>query len=184
MLYFSDSFQSSPIAVQSFSREELIQMMEYLFSIVRTVRSVCQQYSIPLTKSLPIQIVTDDSWEQQMIQNGLYTLYCFIRMESVEVLGATEFLETSEQAVVNVVRNSKIIISLGGVVENEKEIQRLQKRIETLEKERSCLQEILEKSGFLERAPKAVVERNKFRLFEISKQLIVLSEQLMNLSRE
>ncbi len=74
--------------------------------------------------------------------------------------------------------NMEILIPMKGLIDKNAEMVRLDKEIHKLNQEYSRIIAKLSNSGFTEKAPAAVVEKERKKLAEIEPALAILNEKL------
>jgi len=168
-----------PQADESLIDDGISQRIDYVLEVVRSLRNIRQQYTVPHHQPIKVHIVTTEPMEREAIETGEGILNHFIKLEGLEVREHVN--GKSEQAAVNVVGHSRIVVSLEGLIDIGQELDRVRKKMETLLKEQEQLYKMMGNFDFLERAPVAVVEKNKARLQEVNKQVKALEEQLASL---
>ncbi|WP_303674912.1 valine--tRNA ligase [Vampirovibrio chlorellavorus] len=176
----SVSIAPYPQADESLIDEGISQRIDYLLEVVRSLRNIRQQYTVPHQQAVKAHVVTTEPMEKEAIESGLAILNHFIRLEQFEVRDVVDARQ--EHVAVNVVGHSRIVVSLEGLIDIGQELDRVRKKMDALIKEKDQLDKMMMNFEFLERAPLAVVEKNKARLQEVNKQVKALEEQLSSLS--
>jgi valyl-tRNA synthetase len=179
--------QSESIMVALFpqANEQLIdagisERIDYVLEVVRALRNIRQQYTVPHQQPINTTIVTVEVLEREAIETGHSILRHFIRLDNLDVQDTIN--GKAEHAAVNVVGHSRILVPLAGLIDIGQELDRVRKKMTTLLKEQEQLYKMMGNFEFLERAPVDVVEKNKARLQEVNKQVKALEEQLASLS--
>lgn len=170
-----------PQADESLIDDGISQRIDYVLEVVRSLRNIRQQYSVPYQQPVKAHIVTTEPMEREAIETGQGILNHFVRLEGLEV--KDQVSGKSEQAAINVVGHSRIVVPLEGLIDLGQELDRVRKKMDALLKEQEQLYKMMGNFDFLERAPVAVVEKNKARLQEVNKQVKALEEQLASLAQ-
>jgi valyl-tRNA synthetase len=170
-----------PQAELSLIQPEVSLQIDHVLEVVRAIRNIRQQYAVPHPQAVPVRIVSPDAQERTALEAGRGILERFVTLASLTVSETLNVVETAQSAI-NVVGHSRIIVPLEGLIDIEQERSRLEKKTEVLLKEQKQLFGMLANLEFLERAPIAVVEKNKARLHELNQQLKTLEDQLAQLS--
>jgi valyl-tRNA synthetase len=100
-------------------------------------------------------------------------------------LSKVEFLDSIDKnipAATAVVGSSEIFIPFAGMIDINAEKERLTKEIAKAEGEYEMLNKKLSNEGFVSRAPKDVVEKERARLAEVKSKLAKLKESLEKLA--
>jgi valyl-tRNA synthetase len=87
-------------------------------------------------------------------------------------------LKRPPNSAITVVKQADIYLPLAGLVDIEKETQRLQKQFQTVEQELKKVEAKLSNAQFLSKAPAAVVAKQKAKADELKTALAKLKEQL------
>jgi valyl-tRNA synthetase len=169
-----------PQADETLIDEGISQRIDYVLEVVRALRNIRQQYTVPHQQPVKAHIVTTEAMEKEAIQTGHGILNHFVRLEALDVRDVVDARQ--EHVAVNVVAHSRIVVSLEGLIDIAQELDRVRKKMEALIKEKEQLDKMMMNFEFLERAPMAVVEKNKARLQEVNKQVKALEEQLSSLA--
>jgi len=169
-----------PRADDTLIDQELSEQIDYVLEVVRSLRNIRQQYSVPHPQPIKALVITAENWEQAAIAKAESILRHFIKLESLDVQETIN--GKTEHAAVNVMGHSRIVVPLEGLIDVGQELDRLRKKMTGLLKEQEQLYKMMSNFDFLERAPVDVVEKNKARLHEVNEQLKALEEQLTSLS--
>lgn len=156
------------------------QRIDYVLDVVRAIRNIRQQYSVPHPQPINAWIVSTEAEEREAIDAGREILNHFIKLNTLELRELMDI--QTEHSAVNVVGHSRIVIPLEGLIDVEQELNRIRKKMEGLVKEQEQLYKMMSNFDFLERAPVDVIEKNKSRLQEVNKQVKALTEQLEGLA--
>ena len=148
----------------------------YLLDVVRGLRNVRQQYNVPPSKPVVVLAETKDGAEKSSLERNQVALRHFIPMESLQI--ATTLTGVPEAVASNVVGQTRLLVSLEGLVDVAQERQRLTKKRETLLKDQQKLAGMMSNEGFLAKAPPAVLQKNRELLAELEHQLALLEDQL------
>lgn len=150
---------------------DAILQMDVIKDVVFVIRNIRSELNIhPVSK---INIVLNYSGtktmrEVEIIKSNLpYVKW----LAGVDDLKIGTNLPVPRPAAVAVVRGMKISISFKGVVDIEKEKERLQKEIDKVEEELSKVRERLSNKEFVKKAPSEIVEREKEKKIEFESRL-------------
>ncbi|MBY0402950.1 MAG: class I tRNA ligase family protein, partial [Cyanobacteria bacterium] len=153
--------------------------VDFILSTVRAVRNIRQQYTVGHPVGVNVLIESPDALERQAMAEGQEILCHFVKIETLTL--AETLKDTPKQVAVNMVGQSRILVDLEGIIDLDQEQDRLKKKIEVLRKEQETLYRMMGNEDFLEKAPQAVIEKNKSRLTEVNKQIKTLEEQIAEL---
>lgn len=153
-----------PHAQEELSFSEEARIVEDIIEGVKSIRNARSEMDIPPSKKSAIHIVTQSSKVQQELREGLDLFRRVGSADSVEILDK----ETGEEALTVIKSGYRILVPLAGLVDYQKELDRLTKERERIEQEIKRASGKLGNSSFTEKAPAAVVEqeRNKLEKYE------------------
>ncbi len=156
--------------------EESLSQFELVKNIITGIRSLRSEYRIDPAVKLSATIVTSTDWklweDHESLISGLARLNHFRVMN--------EFIKTS--TMVGFVEGGvEVYIDLGGVVDLNKETERLQKEITAIQQYTNSLEQKLANQDFIARAPEAVVKGEKKKLLESQEKIIKLRQQLQQI---
>jgi len=138
--------------------------MTWLTGVIGAVRTMRSEHDIPPKKSLDVTLRTDDEAKRAL----------FLREQSaVEALcNATLSLQPSdaaplEHAATAVAEGVTILVPLTGLVDVEKEKERVTRELAKVEKDLAVLEKKLSNESFVARAPAAVIAKDRERHAEL-----------------
>lgn len=133
--------------------------MEIIMSTIRSIRNARAEMNVvPSRKAKVILVAANLEVAQILNKSKIY----FEKLASAsKVVVKTEKEGIPENVVSAVVDQVEIFIPLEDLIDREKEIERLQKEKENLEKELKRVNGKLSNKGFISKAPAAVVEKER-----------------------
>ncbi|MDY6367348.1 MAG: valine--tRNA ligase [Clostridia bacterium] len=146
--------------------------------IIKTVRNIKAKTGAAPSKKVSLYIKTDN---KAAIKNGSAYIEKLAGVDKITFIN--EKSEIEQKTVSQIIEGAEIYIPLGELVDTEKEIARLKKELENVENEVKRASGKLSNNGFLEKAPKALVdaERDKYNKFlDMRKKLIKEIKELEN----
>jgi len=156
--------------------KEVLEKFETLQKIISAIRNLRAEYKVEMTKMLEVKISAgkEASWllEQSEVIKKLARVSDLVVLEKIEKIGTEAG---------TVVGSIEILISLQGLVDLEKEKQRIEKDLEEAQKYAVSIKNKLE-SDFVKKAPKEVVDRERTRLVEIEEKIAKLKAQQNSLN--
>lgn len=156
----------------AFNVEE--QQIDQLKEIIRTIRNIRAQLNVPNKKKADLYVKNLDK-NNTLFENSKELLSKLASVEDIKEL--PEDINISDYSS-GIVGNIEFFLKLDDLVDREKEIQRLTKEKEKLTKEYSQVSKKLSNPGFLNKAPEAVVEKEKKRAAELKEKLDIINERL------
>ena len=167
------------VEVPQFYNPNLEADIAYLLDVVRGLRNVRQQYSVPPSKKVVVTAETQNEQEKACLQQNQVALQHFIPMEQLTI--TAQLTESPTGVAANVVGQTQLLVSLAGLIDLDQERQRLNKKREALLKDHQKLSGMMSNAGFLAKAPPAVLAKNQEQLAELTQQLQLLEAQLAGL---
>lgn len=132
--------------------------MQRLVSIIKAVRNKRSEVDIPLSKPIELLIQTaDESVKNELATNRLYLEhFCHPGKLTIDT-----GIEVPEKALSEVVTGAELFFPLEGLIDIEKEIERLNGELTKWQNEINRVQKKLANEGFVQKAPKDVVDSEK-----------------------
>ncbi len=153
----------------AFAKEEAD--FEKVMDAIRAVRNRRAEMNVPPSRKAQLCIATG---EPEVFEQGRPFLH---RLASAsEVTVADSF--TMEGAVQVITNAARIFIPMDELVDKEKELARLNKEKEKVEKEIGALSKKLDNPGFVSKAPAAVVEGERAKLQQQKERLARIEESI------
>lgn len=163
-----------------YADETTARQMEQVIDAIRTLRNIRQSSGVLPHQETPAVLEVPDADTAALFTRNEAILRHFVKLSSLRVTDTPE--ETPANAAIGMTGTTRIIVSLAGTIDIEAEIARQKKRLETLQKEYTQLNGRLSNPGFVERAPAAVVEKDRTRLQELSQQIQAIETQITSLA--
>ena len=136
--------------------------MQTIMDVIDGIRSVRGEMNVPPSSEVEIRIQTPNPETAELLTKHLEEyLPAFTRFSQISI---AEHQEKPTAAAVAVISDIVIYIPLAGIIDIEKEKDRLQKRLDKVAKELTGTQKTLDNPNFVNRAPEAVVDQKRARL--------------------
>ncbi|MCK5307723.1 MAG: class I tRNA ligase family protein, partial [Zetaproteobacteria bacterium] len=152
------------------SLEEINWVKDFIIG-VRKIRS---GMNIDPRKLLPVLLQDGSETDRERLDRNRHYLESVGRVETVTWL---EEKETAPESSTALVGEMKLLIPLAGLIDKESEIQRLIKELEKKANELDRCEKKLLNPGFVDKAPAAVVEKERARAAELSSAINNLEGQ-------
>ena len=146
-------------AAFSFPQEE--KRMQGIMEVIRTIRNLRAEMNVAPSRRTRLMLVPAEGWADTLSHADMY----FRRLagaSATEVVADRAAIEGKNVSAVT--SAGELFIPLGDLVDFAKEIARLQKEADNLEKEIARAEGKLNNPGFLSKAPAALVEQEKAKL--------------------
>ena len=154
--------------------------MDWVMGFILGIRRIRGEMDIAPSRPLPVCL--QDAGDEDRRRLAAYRPYLdkLARLESVLFLSPGEALPEAALAILG---DLKIAVPLAGLIDVAAELKRLDKQLERTEKELTGLTGRLENPAFVERAPAAVVEKERARAEQLRRELGELNAQRERLAR-
>ncbi len=153
--------------------------MHLIQQIIGQVRTIRSELNVPPVKKATLWFRTTDARSQRLLQTFGDYIRQLARVDTIEKLPQGEDLKSTATAVVEQI---ELFIPLEGLIDLEKERQRLEKEIKRLEQQVLNLQKKLNNEDFLQKAPAEVIRQEKEKLKNLSKKLTKLQHNWKRLT--
>ena len=164
-----------PIADHTKVDQNALSDVEWLKRIILGVRNIRGEMQISPAIKLPLYFVNGNEQDQQRLNSMQTFLSKLAGLESTQWLNADEEAPLSATALVG---NMEILVPMAGFIDKDAEVARLTKEVEKLHKEAARISGKLTNAGFVDKAPIAVVDKEKEKLADYNQSIEKLETQL------
>ena len=140
-----------------------ITTMNLLQQVITAIRTIRSEVNVAPGKTIDVIINTSSEEKRKLITDNFGYIKALAKVEKAEI---GDKLARPEQSAVAVVSEVEIFVPLAGLIDLDKEKQRLEKELQNSEAEIERCKKNLANEGFVQRAPKTEVERVKTRMQE------------------
>lgn len=165
-----------PVCDQHHIQPEIESDMALLISVIREIRNLRKQANIAPKIECRCLIVAADSQVKATLQKGMLYLQKLAKLSEAQILDNLD--EKPAQSSAGIVGDIQVFLLLEGLIDVEKERQRLQKQAQALQLELDRIEAKLNNSGFLNQAPPAVIEKIKLQKETLLEEQRLVSIQL------
>lgn len=130
--------------------------IDLIVTAITAIRNQRQEKNIPMGKKAPVQIYAQDAAVRETVKNLSYEFENLASASAVEIF---EEDPMTDNAIPIVLEKCKIYLPLEGLVDYEKELQKLEKELENLDGEIKRASAKLANESFTSKAPEAVVQK-------------------------
>ena len=151
-----------------------IEELEWVKQFVMGIRQIRSEMDIKPGQPLPLLCQNGSQLDKQRLEGNESLLLALAKLESIS------WLETDDQApesATSLVGEMNLLIPLAGLIDKDAELLRLQKNIVKLEQEVQRIEAKLGNDSFVEKAPAAVVDKEKDKMAEAISALASLKSQ-------
>ncbi|MCG8427255.1 MAG: valine--tRNA ligase [Chromatiales bacterium] len=167
--------QPFPEADDSLVDQAAVEELEWVQQFILGIRQIKGEMDIKPSKPVPVLLANASEQDQQWAATARPYLDFLAKTESVTVLPAGE--EGPESALA-LVGEMKVLIPLSGLIDKDAESTRLNKEIDKKRSEVERIEKKLSNPNFVDKAPEAVVAKERAKLEENCAALATLEEQL------
>jgi len=161
----SDTIMLAPYPVSDpvWDDPAAVKEMDWVMQFILGVRRIKGEMNIPPGKPLPVLLGHASEQDLAWLAASRPYLDFLARIESVRVLGPGEDPPESALALVG---EMQVLIPMAGLIDKDAELKRLDKELARLEADVSRTEAKLANPSFVDKAPAAVVEKERERLAE------------------
>ncbi|MDH3280716.1 MAG: valine--tRNA ligase, partial [Gammaproteobacteria bacterium] len=147
--------------------------MDWVQAVITGVRNIRGENNIQPNKELPVILQDTSKTDRQYLRRNHEYLVKFGRLANVNVDG-----EPVAQAATALVGRMKVLVPMGAFIDKSKEVDRLSRDRAKVEQDRDRVLSKLNNPSFVDKAPPAIVARQRERLVELETRLQKLNKQL------
>ena len=151
-----------------------IDEVEWIKNFIIGVRQIRSGMDIKPSKELPVLLQNGNDADKILFETHENYLKKLAKLESITWLNTGDDAPESATALVG---DMKLLIPMAGLIDKDVELKRLNKEIEKLIKPIKALEGKLSNAGFTDKAPEAVVQKEKDKLADMKAALTNLEEQ-------
>lgn len=154
--------------------EQAIEELEWVKSFIMGVRQIRSEMDIKPGKPLPVLLQNGSDIDKSRLDHNQTFLMSLAKLENITWLENDQDAPESATALVG---DMSLLIPLAGLIDKDAELERLQKNIDKLEVEIKRLSGKLSNANFVDRAPEAVVNKEREKLADNESALKSLQSQ-------
>ena len=148
--------------------------LNWVKAFIMGVRQIRSEMDIKPGKLLPVLLQNGSAQDRQRMEANRSFLMSLARLESITWLETGEHAPESAPALVG---DASLLIPLAGLIDKQAELERLDKNMSKLQGEIKRLTGKLGNANFVDKAPEAVVEKEREKLVEVETALRSLQAQ-------
>lgn len=147
-----------PVVENSFHDEAASAEMKRLVSIIKSVRNIRAEVDTPMSKQIKLLIQAENAEVVGELETNRDYLERFCNPSELTI---SLDVNVPEKAMSAVVTGAEVYLPLEGLIDIDKEIERLKNELEKWNKEVTRAEKKLGNEGFVSKAPQAVVDEEK-----------------------
>jgi len=171
--------QSYPQSDESLIDQAAEEELEWVKTFIMGIRRIRSESDIAPGKPLPLILQNASEVDEQRFSKNESFIMTLAKLESVNWLSNDDAAPESSTALVG---EMKLLIPLAGLIDKDAETARLNKEIGKLQSNLDKSSAKLTNPKFVDKAPEAVVEKERARVAEMETALKQLQEQLVKIS--
>ncbi|QQZ35351.1 valine--tRNA ligase [Pseudomonas sp. SK2] len=148
--------------------------IEWLQQLMVGLRNIRAEMNIGPGKPLPLFLKNANADDQRRLQENEALLKKLAKVESFTVLGEQDEAPLSATALVG---DLQVLVPMAGLIDKDAELARLNKEIQRLQGEVARVGGKLSNAAFVDKAPPAVIEKERAKLAESEQALANFTEQ-------
>jgi valyl-tRNA synthetase len=151
--------------------KKLEKNMEKCFETITSIRNMRMELEIAPTQVIDAGLSSTSKITRDLLQQMSSTIKYLARINTLAITDKLSHQKSSVSAVINDVH---ISIPLEGIIDIEKEKQKINQKIIKAQSDIKAKEAMLGKKDFLERAPEEVVEKERLKLLELKETVLKL----------
>ena len=167
-----------PIVNEAYINGEAEEAMSELIDVIRSVRNIRSEMNTPLSKAVDLYIKAHNEETLNLLQRNIAYLQRFTNPKHLEI---SLDPQVDAEMITQTLPFAQIMMPLEGLIRIEDEIERLEKELKRLQQEIDRLDKKLNNKNFVDKAPEAVVQKEKDKRADYESQYTKVSEQINHL---
>ena len=152
-----------------------VEHMTWLKDLVLAIRRIRGELDLAPGRQIPVVLVGPSDTERDRLSGGIACVRALARVATIDVLEAGAVVPKAATALLG---GLEILVPLEGIVDRDAEIGRLERQLDKLGKHLDRSGAKLGNPSFRDRAPAAVVEKERRRAAELETSIAKLESQL------
>ncbi|PIE41329.1 MAG: valine--tRNA ligase [Gammaproteobacteria bacterium] len=166
--------QPFPVGETEKIDEQAIADIEWVKGVIVGVRNIRGEMNISPAKQIPVLLNNGNSEDHRRYQDNQQFLISLAKLEAINWLNSGDEVPMSATQLVG---NMEVLVPMAGLIDVEAEVARLNKEIEKLSNDVSRVEKKLSNPNFVDKAPAAVVDKEKAKMEDAKSALSKLQEQ-------
>ncbi|HPC37685.1 MAG TPA: valine--tRNA ligase [Exilispira sp.] len=168
-----------PKACEKLIDEKVIGDFTFIEELVTNIRTIKAELNLHSNKNLVFLVKSENENEKKLILQEKNSIKFLAQIEDLMFVEK----EPEKKFSTAVVKNSSIFLVIEGLVDIEKEVERLKKEIGKINETKEKLENKLKSKDFIEKAKAEIIERTKKELSEYQSKIDKLIEKLKILEK-
>ena len=158
-----------------------IEDLDWVRAVVGGIRNIRGEMNIDPKVSFPVLLQGGDTGDSNRCESFRGLLIALARLDRVDHI--SKDAEETEEHATTLVGDMKVLVPLGSIINRDAEIQRLSREVEKLTADLKRCEGKLSNPQFVDRAPADVVEKERGRVVQITRDLEELRSRQQRIAR-
>lgn len=167
-----------PVVRNELHDQQAAEEMNRLIAIIRSVRNIRAEVDTPMSKQIVLLVEANDETIATQLENNRPYLERFCNTSSLTI--GTD-VASPEKAMSAVITGAELYLPIEGLIDIDKEIERLNGELDKLNKEVERVQKKLANEGFVSKAPEKVVAEERQKEKDYLDKRTKVQERLLEL---
>ncbi len=167
-----------PLPKEEYIDERVEHDAEFVFGIIRGIRSLKTELGIPIVTELKAYFTSLDEHEKELLTTEKEKIMKIAKVATLENVS-----EKPSRALKTVVNSTTVYLELPFDVDMAKERERFEKTLKEIENELKSINSRLLNRAFLEKASPEVIKKDRDRLEELEKTKVALLSHIEDLGK-
>jgi valyl-tRNA synthetase len=156
----SIAFGPYPLPSDGLENSAALREMDIFKSVVSAARTIRSEHEIEPKADVPLSLRADGAEARALLSSRLGTISILVKSKSptVEKTGGPRATGTTTSIVPTAYGPIEVHVGLKGLVTKDKELLRIEREVKRIDKDLAAIEKKMSSKGFLERAPKEVIE--------------------------
>ena len=154
--------------------------IEWLKGIIGAIRNIRSELNVPPSKKVPALIAQANDTDLALLAEHKALLVTLAKLESINVLAAGE---EAPMAASQLSGHLEVLLPMADLIDKDAEKARINREITKLTTDSQKLESKLSNANFVDKAPAAVVEKERQKLTDMQTAVEQLQEQLERIDR-
>lgn len=174
--------QSYPKSTTTTHYDKETAEFELIKERIEAIRTIRGEHNVKPGQRINAILSESDKVDRAAIETNSAYLTNLARLENLEIVAAGSEPETIKKAATAVVKNGTVFVPYAGLIDVAAEKERLTKEIEKVRANAKRIEGKLGNKGFTDKAPAAIVEKERAKLEEAQETLGKLEQALSKLN--
>ncbi len=141
--------------------EQALSDAEWLKAVITAIRNIRGEMNVPPSKALTVILKNLSADDQRRLQANRQFLVKLAKLDDIQLLAAGD---RAPMSATQLIGDMELLVPMAGLIDKAAELGRLDKEIAKLDKDIQRLAGKLGNPGFVDKAPAAVVDKEKEKL--------------------